>query len=102
MRIAPGIFRLNDIRGIVGDDLTVEAARALGGGYAALMRERGISGAVAIGRDNRPSGAARCARRGPPRRWGGVRGHRRRATTVALLEPAPSASRRRHPDHRLA
>src|SRR3979490_1672197 len=58
MTIAPGIFRLNDIRGIVGDDLTVEAARALGGGYAALMRERGISGAVAIGRDNRPSGAA--------------------------------------------
>jgi phosphomannomutase / phosphoglucomutase len=58
MAIAPGIFRLNDIRGIVGDDLTVEAAHALGGGYAALMRERGVSGALAIGRDNRPSGAA--------------------------------------------
>src|SRR5882762_11126831 len=58
MAIAPGIFRLNDIRGIVGDDLTVEAARALGGGYAALMHARGVSGAVAVGRDNRPSGAA--------------------------------------------
>jgi phosphomannomutase/phosphoglucomutase len=58
MAIAPGIFRLNDIRGIVGEDLTVEAARALGGGYAALMRERGVSGAVAVGRDNRPSGDA--------------------------------------------
>ncbi len=58
MAIAPGIFRLNDIRGIVGADLTEEAARALGGGYAALMRERGASGAMAVGRDNRPSGQA--------------------------------------------
>ncbi|MFL5609014.1 MAG: phosphomannomutase, partial [Gemmatimonadaceae bacterium] len=58
MAIAPGIFRLNDIRGIVGEDLTAEAARALGGGYAALMRERGVAGDVAVGRDNRPSGDA--------------------------------------------
>lgn len=58
MAIAPGIFRQYDIRGVVGDDLTVEAARALGGAYAALLRERGVSGEVAVGRDNRPSGSA--------------------------------------------
>jgi phosphomannomutase/phosphoglucomutase len=58
MTIAPGIFRQYDIRGVVGDDLTVEAAHALGGAYAALLRERGVSGEVAVGRDNRPSGNA--------------------------------------------
>jgi phosphomannomutase/phosphoglucomutase len=56
MTIAAGIFRQYDVRGIVDDDLTVEAAHALGGAYAALMRERGVAGEVAIGRDNRPSG----------------------------------------------
>ena len=56
--ISAGIFRQYDIRGIVGIDLTVEAARALGGAYAALMRERAVTGAVAVGRDNRPSGDA--------------------------------------------
>ena len=58
MAIAPGIFRQYDIRGVVGDDLTVEAARALGGAYAALLREREVTGEVAVGRDNRPSGEA--------------------------------------------
>jgi phosphomannomutase/phosphoglucomutase len=58
MAIASGIFRQYDIRGVVGDDLTEEAARALGGAYAALLRERGSRGEVAVGRDNRPSGAA--------------------------------------------
>ena len=56
MTIASGIFRQYDIRGIVDQDLTVEVARAIGGAYAALMRERGVSGEVAVGRDNRPSG----------------------------------------------
>jgi phosphomannomutase/phosphoglucomutase len=56
MTISPGIFRQYDIRGIVGRDLTEEVARALGGAYAALMRERGARGEVAVGRDNRPSG----------------------------------------------
>jgi phosphomannomutase/phosphoglucomutase len=56
MTIAAGIFRQYDVRGIVDDDLTVEAARAIGGAYAALMRERGVTGEVAVGRDNRPSG----------------------------------------------
>ena len=55
---AAGIFRQYDIRGIVGDDLTTEAARAIGEGFAALLAQRGIAGAIAVGRDNRPSGAA--------------------------------------------
>jgi phosphomannomutase/phosphoglucomutase len=58
MAVNPRIFRQYDIRGVVGDDLTLEAAQAVGRGYAALLRERGLSGAVAVGRDNRPSGVA--------------------------------------------
>ena len=56
MTISAGIFRQYDVRGIVDKDLTEEAARAIGGAYAALMAERGVTGAVAVGRDNRPSG----------------------------------------------
>jgi phosphomannomutase/phosphoglucomutase len=62
MAVAAGIFRQYDIRGIVGRDLTTEAARAIGGAYAAyLRRERSVAGSqrigtVAVGRDNRPSG----------------------------------------------
>ncbi|MCE2940934.1 MAG: phosphomannomutase/phosphoglucomutase [Gemmatimonadota bacterium] len=58
MAVNPRIFRQYDIRGVVGDDLTREAAQAVGRGYAALLRERGLAGAVAVGRDNRPSGLA--------------------------------------------
>jgi phosphomannomutase/phosphoglucomutase len=54
--IASAIFRQYDIRGIVDHDLTVTAVRAVGAAYAALMEERGVRGAVAVGRDNRPSG----------------------------------------------
>jgi phosphomannomutase/phosphoglucomutase len=56
--IAPGIFRQYDIRGIVGRDLTTEAAEAIGRAYAVVLREHGLHGAVAVGRDNRPSGDA--------------------------------------------
>jgi len=56
MAVDPGIFRQYDIRGVVGQDLTTEAAGAVGRGLAALLRARGIHGAVAVGRDNRPSG----------------------------------------------
>lgn len=56
MSIASGIFRQNDIRGIVDRDLTVEAAHGIGRAYAALMRRRGVRGEIAVGRDNRPSG----------------------------------------------
>jgi len=58
MTIAPGIFRQYDIRGVVGDDLTTEAARGVGVAYAAFMAEQGVHGAIAVGRDNRPSGPA--------------------------------------------
>ena len=58
MSIASGIFRQNDIRGIVGRDLTAEAAHAIGRAYAALLARRGVRGEVAVGRDNRPSGTA--------------------------------------------
>jgi phosphomannomutase/phosphoglucomutase len=58
MTVSPGIFRQYDVRGVVGRDLTVDAARAVGRGYAAVLAERGVRGAVAVGRDNRPSGPA--------------------------------------------
>jgi phosphomannomutase/phosphoglucomutase len=58
MTVVPGIFRQYDIRGVVGKDLTEEAVEAVGRAYAALMAERGVSGAIAVGRDNRPSGPA--------------------------------------------
>ncbi len=58
MAIAAGIFRQYDIRGVVGDDLTIEAATAIGRGYAAWLSAHGIHGTVAVGRDNRPSGPA--------------------------------------------
>lgn len=58
MAISQTIFRQYDIRGIVGQDLTEEVAYGLGRGYAALLASRGIRGAVAVGRDNRPSGSA--------------------------------------------
>jgi phosphomannomutase/phosphoglucomutase len=63
MAVAPGIFRQYDIRGIVGRDLTTQAARAIGGAYAAYLRElrKGDGGqrigTIAVGRDNRPTGA---------------------------------------------
>ncbi|HEU4989498.1 MAG TPA: phosphomannomutase/phosphoglucomutase [Gemmatimonadaceae bacterium] len=58
MTIAPGIFREYDIRGVVGKDLTTDAARAVGAAYAAYLAERGVAGPLVVGRDNRPSGAA--------------------------------------------
>ena len=57
MTISSGIFRQYDIRGIVGKDLTVEAARAIGVAYAAYLTKRSTHGAVVVSRDNRPSGA---------------------------------------------
>jgi len=50
------IFREYDIRGVAGRDLTEEVATAVGGAYAAFLIEKGVKGALAIGRDNRPSG----------------------------------------------
>jgi phosphomannomutase/phosphoglucomutase len=58
MAIAPGIFRQYDIRGIVGSDLTTDAAYAIGDAYAEYLRQHDTLGAVVVSRDNRPSGEA--------------------------------------------
>ena len=58
MTIDQTIFRQYDVRGIVGIDLTEEVAYGIGRGYAAYLAAHGIVGAVAVGRDNRPSGDA--------------------------------------------
>lgn len=56
MKLVRDIFREYDIRGITGTQLTPEVARSVGRAFAALLAERSIHGAVAVGRDNRPSG----------------------------------------------
>ncbi|HEX9085025.1 MAG TPA: phosphomannomutase/phosphoglucomutase [Gemmatimonadaceae bacterium] len=56
MAISRAIFREYDIRGIAGKDLTEEVATAVAGAYVAFLAERGVKGALAVGRDNRPSG----------------------------------------------
>ena len=58
MAVAPAIFRQYDIRGIVGEDLTIEAAHLIGRAYASYLAAHGLIGAIAVGRDNRPSGAS--------------------------------------------
>ena len=50
------IFREYDIRGITDTQLTPDVARAVGRAFAAFLTERSVRGAVAVGRDNRPSG----------------------------------------------
>ncbi|HMI55704.1 MAG TPA: phosphomannomutase, partial [Gemmatimonadaceae bacterium] len=56
MPLSRAIFREYDIRGVAGKDLTDEAATAVAGAYAAFLAEKGVKGALAVGRDNRPSG----------------------------------------------
>ncbi len=56
MALSRAVFREYDIRGIAGKDLTAELATAVAGAYAAFLSEKGVKGAVAVGRDNRPSG----------------------------------------------
>src|SRR5512132_2890843 len=50
------IFREYDIRGVAGKDLTPEVARLVARAYATFLAEKKVSGAIAVGRDNRPSG----------------------------------------------
>jgi len=58
MKLPATIFREYDIRGTVGDQLTAQVARAVGQSFATLAWERlGRSPRIAVGRDNRPSGA---------------------------------------------
>jgi len=56
MTLSREIFREYDVRGIVGRDLTAGTAHALGRAYAAYIASKGVSGSIAVGRDNRPSG----------------------------------------------
>ena len=56
MELSRAIFREYDIRGIAGKDLTEDVAYAVGAAYAAFLGEKGVKGAVSVGRDNRPSG----------------------------------------------
>jgi phosphomannomutase / phosphoglucomutase len=56
VNVARDIFREYDIRGITSTQLTPDVARTVGRAFAAFLRERGVHGAVAVGRDNRPSG----------------------------------------------
>jgi len=58
VKLPAAIFREYDIRGTVGDQLTVDVARAIGQALATVGWERlGHAPKLAVGRDNRPSGA---------------------------------------------
>jgi phosphomannomutase / phosphoglucomutase len=56
MAFSRAIFREYDIRGVAGKDLTEDVATAVGGAYAAFLAQKGVKGAISVGRDNRPSG----------------------------------------------
>jgi phosphomannomutase / phosphoglucomutase len=57
LRLPAVIFREYDIRGTVGDQLTPEAAYAVGKAFATLSAERlRREPQIAVGHDNRPSG----------------------------------------------
>ena len=58
MNLPPTIFRQYDIRGLVDEQLTPATARAVGQAYTTFAWQRlGKAPRVAVGRDNRPSGA---------------------------------------------
>ena len=59
MNVPKSIFRQYDVRGIVGQQLTPEFARALGRAFASVAWDKvGHAPIIAVGRDNRPSGPA--------------------------------------------
>src|SRR4051812_24830184 len=58
MSLSRAIFREYDIRGVTGKDLTPDVAASIGQAFAAYMRENKVTGSIAVGRDNRPSGNA--------------------------------------------
>lgn len=57
MALDRSMFRMYDIRGEVGGELTAEAARRIGQGFVHMVRQRTGQGSltVAVGRDVRPS-----------------------------------------------
>jgi phosphomannomutase len=67
MNVPKNVFREYDVRGIVGEQLTPDFARALGRAFAsAAWDAAGKVPTLAVGRDNRPSGdaLARAVRQG--------------------------------------
>jgi len=54
--LSRNIFREYDIRGVTGKDLTPDVARVVARGYAQFLKDAGVKGEIAVGRDNRPSG----------------------------------------------
>ena len=54
-RIAPTALRAYDIRGVVGTELTPEAAHLIGAAYATLLRRDYDSDQIVLANDNRPS-----------------------------------------------
>ncbi|HEU5218559.1 MAG TPA: phosphomannomutase/phosphoglucomutase [Gemmatimonadales bacterium] len=61
MNVPKSIFREYDVRGVIGSQLTPEFARALGRAFGTIAWERmGRMPRLAVGRDNRPSGASLC------------------------------------------
>jgi phosphomannomutase / phosphoglucomutase len=59
LNVPKSIFRQYDVRGLVDRELTPEFARALGRAFASVAADRlGRPAVIAVGRDNRPSGAA--------------------------------------------
>jgi phosphomannomutase/phosphoglucomutase len=62
MNVPKSVFREYDVRGIVDEQLTPEFAAALGRAFASAGWDRlGHAPVLAVGRDNRPSGAALAA-----------------------------------------
>ena len=53
--VDPGIFRAYDIRGVVGQSLSADVARAIGQAIGSLMHEKGLR-KIVVGRDGRLSG----------------------------------------------
>ena len=83
MDVPRTIFRQYDVRGLVDRELTPELARALGRAYASVAWDRiGRAPVLAVGRDNRPSGAALAA--------GVVRGIVETGATAVTLGELPT------------
>jgi phosphomannomutase/phosphoglucomutase len=62
MNVPDSVFRQYDIRGLVGSELTPDFARMLGLAFATRgLQLLGRAPVIAVGRDNRPSGAALAA-----------------------------------------
>jgi phosphomannomutase/phosphoglucomutase len=62
MNVPKTIFRQYDVRGLVGEQLTPDFARALGRAFATAGHAKlGRAPVIAVGRDNRPSGPSLAA-----------------------------------------